>query len=191
MALDGKSFFYVNPLEVLPEACHKDERKFHVKPVRQKWFGCACCPPNIARLLSSISTYAYTENKDTLFVHLYIGGIIKKQLDGQEIEIKVTSEFPWDGTVKVEMPATEKPFTLAFRIPQWAKNYQVKGIERRQNRRKSRLSLCDKTVDWNGNSRSGIPNGSKTGSDESKGKGKYWKNRSCKGTDCVLSGRSR
>ena len=46
MALDGKSFFYVNPLEVVPEACHKDERKFHVKPVRQKWFGCACCPPN-------------------------------------------------------------------------------------------------------------------------------------------------
>ena len=37
MALDGKSFFYVNPLEVLPEACHKDERKFHVKPIRQKW----------------------------------------------------------------------------------------------------------------------------------------------------------
>ena len=41
----------------------------------------------------------------------------------------MTSEFPWDGTVKVEMPATEKPFTLAFRIPRWAKNYQVKGID--------------------------------------------------------------
>ena len=54
MALDGKSFFYVNPLEVLPEACHKDERKFHVKPVRQKWFGCACCPPNLARIISSL-----------------------------------------------------------------------------------------------------------------------------------------
>lgn len=50
MALDGKSFFYVNPLEVLPEACRKDSRKSHVKPVRQKWFGCACCPPNIARI---------------------------------------------------------------------------------------------------------------------------------------------
>lgn len=48
MALDGRSFFYVNPLEVNPEACHKDERKAHVKPVRQKWFGCACCPPNLA-----------------------------------------------------------------------------------------------------------------------------------------------
>ena len=54
-------------LEVLPEACHKDERKFHVKPVRQKWFGCACCPPNLARLISSIGSYAFTENEDTLF----------------------------------------------------------------------------------------------------------------------------
>lgn len=61
MALDGKSFFYVNPLEVLPEACHKDERKFHVKPIRQKWFGCACCPPNLARTVSSVASYAYTE----------------------------------------------------------------------------------------------------------------------------------
>ena len=54
MALDGKSFFYVNPLEVLPEACHKDERKFHVKPIRQKWFGCACCPPNLARTVAQL-----------------------------------------------------------------------------------------------------------------------------------------
>jgi len=47
MALDGKSFFYVNLLVVLPEACHKDEAKRHVKPVRQKWYGCACCPPHL------------------------------------------------------------------------------------------------------------------------------------------------
>ena len=63
MALDGKSFFYVNPLEVLPEACRKDSRKSHVKPVRQKWFGCACCPPNIARIVSSVALYAYTEQE--------------------------------------------------------------------------------------------------------------------------------
>ena len=56
MALDGKSFFYVNPLEVVPEACHRDERKAHVKPVRQKWFGCACCPPNIARIVEDVSS---------------------------------------------------------------------------------------------------------------------------------------
>ena len=73
MALDGRSFFYVNPLEAAPEACRFDERKFHVKPVRQKWFGCACCPPNLARLLSSIGSYAYTEKEDTLYIHLYMG----------------------------------------------------------------------------------------------------------------------
>ncbi|MCD8012029.1 MAG: glycoside hydrolase family 127 protein [Lachnospiraceae bacterium] len=85
MALDGKSFFYVNPLEVNPEACQKDERKFHVKPVRQKWFGCACCPPNLARLLSSIASYAYTETENTLYLHLYIGADITKSMTGHAI----------------------------------------------------------------------------------------------------------
>lgn len=47
MALDGKSFFYVNPLSVNPRSCREDPGKQHVKPVRQKWFGCACCPPNL------------------------------------------------------------------------------------------------------------------------------------------------
>ena len=97
MALDGKSFFYVNPLEVLPEACHKDERKFHVKPVRQKWFGCACCPPNLARLLSSIGSYAYTENEDTLFLHLYMGSTLEKKIGEKTADIRVESNFPWRG----------------------------------------------------------------------------------------------
>ena len=49
IALDGKSFFYVNPLEVWPDNCLPRTSKEHVKPERQKWFGVACCPPNIAR----------------------------------------------------------------------------------------------------------------------------------------------
>ena len=60
MSQDGKRFFYVNPLEVDPEACEKSSIHFHVEPVRQKWFGCACCPPNLARLLTSLGSYAYT-----------------------------------------------------------------------------------------------------------------------------------
>lgn len=76
MALDGKSFFYVNPMEVQPEAAHRDVRLSHVKTVRQKWFGCACCPPNLARILSSLGQYAFTERQDTLFVHLYMGGTV-------------------------------------------------------------------------------------------------------------------
>src|SRR5690554_4216651 len=60
MAADGKHYFYVNPLEVWPEACRRNPGKHHVKPVRQRWFGCACCPPNLARLLASLGGYIWT-----------------------------------------------------------------------------------------------------------------------------------
>lgn len=125
MALDGKSFFYVNPLEVLPEACHKDERKFHVKPVRQKWFGCACCPPNIARTLSSVSTYAFTEQEDTLFVHLYIGSEITKKSGSRNVKVHLDSDFPWNGRVQLHANSEGAPFTLALRIPGWCSSGRI------------------------------------------------------------------
>ncbi|MDL2301446.1 glycoside hydrolase family 127 protein [Lachnospiraceae bacterium OttesenSCG-928-D06] len=122
MALDGKSFFYVNPLEVLPEACKKDARKSHVKETRQKWFGCACCPPNIARLLSSVSSYAYTENEDTLWTHLYMGSTLTKTVGDKELDIHTETDFPFRGNVKVSLHGEESvKCTLAYRIPGWAK----------------------------------------------------------------------
>lgn len=128
MSLDGKSFFYVNPLEVLPEACHKDERKFHVKPVRQKWFGCACCPPNLARLISSLPGYAYTENEDTLFVHLYVGGQIRKEVHGKKAEFEIISEYPWDKKVSFQYTGEEAAdMKLAVRIPGWCgRDYEIR-----------------------------------------------------------------
>lgn len=129
MGLEGTSFFYVNPLEVLPEACHKDERKEHVKPIRQKWFGCACCPPNLARLISSIGTYAFTEKEDAVFVHLYIGSSYKKSMETGEVTININSEFPWNGHVKVQVESSAgKEFTIALRIPDWCEDYQIKGL---------------------------------------------------------------
>ena len=129
MALDGKSFFYVNPLEVLPEACYKDSRKSHVKPVRQKWFGCACCPPNIARIVSSVASYAYTEREDILWFHLYMGSILTKKIGPQEINLKVETEMPWNGHVSVHIQ-TQKivPCTLAMRIPGWSDSGNAKVI---------------------------------------------------------------
>lgn len=123
MALDGKSFFYVNPLEVSPEACKNDARKFHVKSTRQKWFGCACCPPNIARLLSSVVSYAYTENEDNLFFHLYIGGSITKNFKDGEIKLNVESGLPFHSNVKITVE-NDQPVkgTLAFRMPGWGTN---------------------------------------------------------------------
>lgn len=120
MALDGKSFFYVNPLEVFPEACHKDGRKAHVKSVRQKWFGCACCPPNIARLVSSVAAYAYTESTDTLWIHLYMGSVLTKKVGDKTLDLKVESEMPWNGRVKVHLCGDQVPCRLAFRIPGWS-----------------------------------------------------------------------
>lgn len=122
MALDGKSFFYVNPLEVVPQACHKDERKRHVKSMRQKWFGCACCPPNIARIVSSVAAYAYTENEDTLWTHLYMGSTLTKYVKGEKMNLKMETDFPWEGNARMSIH-TGKPlkYTLAFRIPGWSK----------------------------------------------------------------------
>lgn len=126
IALDGKSFFYVNPLEVLPKACHMDERKRHVKPIRQKWFGCACCPPNITRLLSSIASYAYTENDATLFVHMYMGGEIDKTIGEDTVHISIASEFPWNGNVSIKVSSKRTlNYTLALRIPGWCDSYTL------------------------------------------------------------------
>ncbi len=130
MALDGKSFFYVNPLEVNPVACKRDERKFHVKTVRQKWFGCACCPPNIARLLSSVGSYAYTESEDTLYIHLYMGSEVSKEINGEQANVFVEAELPWNGDVKIRVQAKGTGLCLALRVPFWCDGiYEATGLE--------------------------------------------------------------
>ena len=130
MALDGKSFFYVNPLEVSPAACKADSRLGHVETVRQKWFGCACCPPNIARIASSAAAYAFTEREDALFTHLYMGSEVTKKEDGTELRLTLESAMPWEGravmSVHADAPAR---CTLAFRLPGWCKNPSVTGPE--------------------------------------------------------------
>lgn len=127
MSLDGKSFFYVNPLEVVPEACEKDYNKRHVKPVRQKWFGCACCPPNVARLLSSLSAYAFEENEKELYVNLYTGGTLETVKNGKQNRITFETDYPWNGQVKIRIENQEdSSFALALRIPDWCSSYSLK-----------------------------------------------------------------
>ena len=118
MAEDGKSFFYVNPLEVQPEACKKDSRKSHVKPIRQKWFDCACCPPNIARLISDYAEYCFTETDDTFFINLYQGS----EINTDKADIKMNSDYLNSGKVTVNIKV-KKPFKLAFRIPYWSNSF--------------------------------------------------------------------
>lgn len=126
MSLDGKRFFYVNPLEVNPEACEKNAIMQHVKPTRQKWFACACCPPNIARLLTSLGQYIYTVNNDAVYIHLYIGGEASIEVGGNNIRLSQETEYPWDEKVKIKVSVEkEKEFTAALRIPGWCSEAEV------------------------------------------------------------------
>ncbi|HEY0826664.1 MAG TPA: beta-L-arabinofuranosidase domain-containing protein [Bacilli bacterium] len=121
MSLDGRHFFYVNPLEVWPEACEKNENFTHVKPTRQGWFACACCPPNVARLLASLGQYIYTQKDSTLFTHLYIGGQGQVEMNGRKIRVVQESKLPWAGHVSLTVHTEENnEFTLALRIPSWS-----------------------------------------------------------------------
>ncbi|NBD27251.1 glycoside hydrolase family 127 protein [Paenibacillus glycinis] len=125
MSKDGKHFFYVNPLEVWPEASAKNPDRHHVKPARQKWFGCSCCPPNVARLLSSLSDYIYDVSEDgrTLYTHLFIGSEASFELDGRRVNLRQRSGLPWDGRVAFEVSLPEggesAAFELALRVPGW------------------------------------------------------------------------
>ncbi|MBR5109924.1 MAG: glycoside hydrolase family 127 protein [Clostridia bacterium] len=126
MALDGQSFFYVNPLEAVPAACETDARLSHVKPVRQKWFGCACCPPNIARIVSSLGQYIVTQTKDTLYFHLYIGSDLTVNLGGTSMSLRMEADLLKNGDVRISVADGQAVGTLAFRDPAWAGNAQVK-----------------------------------------------------------------
>ncbi|MFB5760199.1 glycoside hydrolase family 127 protein [Paenibacillus medicaginis] len=126
MDLDGKRFFYVNPLEVNPfQASRKDQG--HVKTERQKWFFCACCPPNLARMIASVEDHVYTQTEDTLYTHLYIAGKADLVLSGQEVEITQVHRYPWDADLSFSVHTTmTASFNWAFRIPGWCKQAEVK-----------------------------------------------------------------
>ena len=134
MALDGQSFFYVNPLEVDPAACRTDRRLSHVKPVRQKWFGCACCPPNIARIVSSLPAYAFTQSADTLYIHLYVGAELTAALNGSTLRISMQADLLRDGHVTLRVESGCAEGTLAFRIPDWTREERIEAEDKKINR---------------------------------------------------------
>ncbi len=126
MSLDGKRFFYVNPLEVNPEACEKNGNMRHVKPIRQKWFACACCPPNVARLIASLDHYIYGVKDNVVYTHLYIGSSSEVDIDGTIVGITQNTNYPWDGKVSININLNgSKEFGLGLRIPGWCNDAKV------------------------------------------------------------------
>lgn len=121
VSMDGKRFFYVNPLEVVPGFCLPATDKNHVKPQRQSWFGCACCPPNIARTLASLGDYAYSTDGMDTFVDLYIGGSCEARIGGKPVRLQVLTEMPYAGQTQIRVTAEESVDGMLFlRIPEYA-----------------------------------------------------------------------
>ena len=125
MSVDGKSFFYVNPLEVLPEASAKDQRREHVKPERQKWFNCSCCPPNLARILTSLGAYAYSKRGDTFYMHLFVGGTINTPLDSGVLGLEVATDYPWDGNISITVTKSTPQAELAVHLTGWCESHSL------------------------------------------------------------------
>lgn len=127
IAQDGKSFFYVNPLEVWPDNCINRTSKEHVKPVRQKWFGVACCPPNIARTLASMGQYIYFTDKNTAYVNLYISNEAQIELEEGTLKIQMESDLTNTGHISMTVISEEGgSHDLALRIPDYVKNYVIR-----------------------------------------------------------------
>lgn len=115
MSQDGHRFFYVNPLETEGLNVQKRHDRRHVKTVRQPWFGCACCPPNIARVIASIgSRMAYEEDGI-----LYVNSFATCQGEGLA-RWTMTTDYPYGGNVNLHI---EKASGLSMRLrcPSWAR----------------------------------------------------------------------
>lgn len=135
MNYEGNRFFYVNPLESVPESCVGNTERNHVKPTRQKWFACACCPPNIARLIAGLWQYFYTADANTVYVHLYGESEGSIQLEQGLFHITQETEYPWDGHVRMTgRMEGEGQATLAFRLPGWSihPDIRIQGVDCRQ-----------------------------------------------------------
>ncbi len=110
LALNGREYFYVNPLA--DEGGHR----------RQTWFECSCCPPNIARIIASITGYFYTVADDGIQVHLYGQGTAEIALpDGRTVRLRQETRYPWDGAVTLDVDG-EGEFTLSVRLPSWCEH---------------------------------------------------------------------
>ncbi len=130
ISLDGESFFYVNPLEVWPENLLPYTSMSHVKSVRQKWFGCACCPPNIARTLASLGEYTIFTEEDAVWINMYIGCEFTVTLSGVNVHFAVDTGMPFDGKVSIDILSEgDVSGKIMMRIPGYAQNSVVKIVK--------------------------------------------------------------
>ena len=116
ISLDGRLFFYENPLA---------SRGNHH---RQPWYRCACCPSNVVRFIPSIGQYVYAHARDTIYVNLYVAGTADVKLaDNRTVRLTQETRYPWDGGVRLMLqPEGPQGFDLCLRIPGWSHGAKLK-----------------------------------------------------------------
>ena len=115
VGMDGKSFFYPNPLQS------------YGTHARSPWFTCACCPPNVARFIASLPAKIFSTNGKNIYVNLYASCEAELTANSSVVKVKQKTNYPWDGNIQLNITpeGTEKNFTLMLRIPSWAINKPI------------------------------------------------------------------
>lgn len=112
---NGREYFYVNPL-----ASAGDHH-------RKEWYGCACCPPNLARLMASLGGYVYSAGPQDLFVHLYMSGSADISLGDQKLTLRQQTRYPYEGAIRLTLRTADPlHFSLNLRVPGWCRAYTLK-----------------------------------------------------------------
>jgi DUF1680 family protein len=123
VSLEGRAFFYANPLE--------SDGKFRFNQGqlgRAPFFGTACCPGNISRFLPSMPGYVYAVKGDSLYVNLFVEGEAAVEVDGTKVKVKQQTRYPWDGAVRITVePESKSVWTILVRVPGWARDEVVPG----------------------------------------------------------------
>ena len=118
LSLDGQRYIYANPLQVREgHMTRGDDHDYQ----RVEWFYCACCPPNVMRILASLQHYVLLGGEARAVLHQYMTGRYAAAVAGGEVWLEVTTDYPWEGTVTIRV--SEAPvgrWELALRVPHWA-----------------------------------------------------------------------
>ncbi len=120
---NGKGFFYDNYLECIPEFLVFQQRRHGI---RDEYHTCSCCPPNINRLIADLGKYIYSSCSEGINVHQYISSESSFKIDGDSVQLKQDSGFPWKGSSNLTLnKVSGKEFSLFIRVPEWDQNMKV------------------------------------------------------------------
>ena len=122
MSVDGGRFFYPNPLSSDGKYAFNSDNT----TTRQPWFGCACCPSNLSRFIPSLPGYLYGVKDNNIYVNLFAGNTSTIRVQGKDVVLEETTEYPWDGDIKIVVKKSgAKNANLLVRIPGWVRNRVV------------------------------------------------------------------